>query len=61
MDAISSALAANQAMLQQQLAIEMARLAMQSQQQVVALLSEVAASAPSVNPAHLGQLLDTSA
>ncbi|MFZ5483059.1 MAG: hypothetical protein ACOZB0_02410 [Pseudomonadota bacterium] len=61
MDAISSALAVNQAMLQQQLAIEMARMAMQSQQQMVAMLSEVAVSAPSANPAHLGQLLDTAA
>lgn len=61
MDAIASALAVNQAMLQQQLALEMARLAVQSEQQMVAMLSEVAASAASVNPAHLGQLLDTAA
>ncbi len=57
MDGISSALALNQAMTQNQIALEMVKMAMENQQQMVALLSEAVQAAS--NPAHIGQSLDT--
>jgi len=61
MDGISTALAVNQAMLQNQIGLEVVKMAIQSQQQMVALLSQVAQSGQALasNPDHLGQLLDT--
>lgn len=55
MDGITAALAAQQAMTQNLIGMEMIKMAAQNQQQMVALLSQVVAS----NPAHLGQSLDT--
>jgi hypothetical protein len=61
MDGISTALAVNQALLQNQIGLEVVKMAIQSQQQLVAILSQVAESGQALasNPAHLGQLLDT--
>jgi len=55
MEGITAALAAQQAMTQNQIGMEIIKMAAQNQQQMVALLSQVVAS----NPAHLGQSLDT--
>jgi len=61
MDSISTALAANQSMIQSQLALAVVKMAAESQQQLVALLTQAAQSGQSLasNPAHLGQSIDT--
>ena len=61
MEGISAAVAANQAMTQQQLGMEVMKMAVQSQQQMAALLNQAAQTGATLasNPAHLGQSLDT--
>jgi hypothetical protein len=61
MEGISAALATNQAMLQNQIGLEMVKMAAENQQQMVALLAQAAQGGQAVasNPAHLGQALDT--
>ena len=61
MDAISSAVAVNQAAYQDQMGILAIKLAAQSQQQMVALLAQAAQAgqAAASNPSHLGQSIDT--
>lgn len=58
MDAIAAAVAANQAQIQSQIGLAVVKMAIENQQQLVALLSQ-AVQAGAVNPAHLGQSLDT--
>lgn len=58
MDSISSILDANQSTYQQQIGMLAVKMAAQSQQQMVALLAQSAEQA-AVNPAHLGQSIDT--
>jgi hypothetical protein len=59
MDGISSALATQQAMTQNLISLEVFKMAMQSQQQVIALLDQATSAALASNPAHLGQSIDT--
>jgi hypothetical protein len=61
MDSVSSALAANQAIYQNKLATSVLKMAVQTDQQMAAVLAQVAQAgqAQSANPAHLGQSLDT--
>ncbi len=61
MDALASAVAVNQAMTQQQLGLLIVKQAIESQQQLIGLLSEAVQSGQlaSGNPAHLGQSIDT--
>lgn len=61
MDGISTGLALNQAMTQNQIALAVTKMAIESQQRMVALLTEVAQSGQvaATNPAHLGQSIDT--
>jgi hypothetical protein len=58
MEGIASALAANQTAYQDQISVLAMKMAAQSQQQMVALLAQAAQQA-AVNPAHLGQNIDT--
>jgi hypothetical protein len=58
MDGISSALATQQTAYQQQVGLLAMKMAAQSQQQMAALLAQ-AAQQSAVNPAHLGQNVDT--
>ncbi len=60
MEGIASALAANQTAYQDQISVLAMKMAAQSQQQMVALLAQAAQQA-AVNPAHLGQNIDTDA
>lgn len=61
MDSITSALAATQAMTQNQIGLAAMKMAIESERQMAALLSQVAQSGAALasNPAHLGQSLDT--
>lgn len=61
MDSISSALAVNQAAYQNKLGTSVLKMAIQGEQQMSALLAQVAQSgqAQASNPVHLGQNLDT--
>ena len=63
MDGISSALALNQAMTQQQLGLAVLKQAVQSEQQIANLVTQVAQAGQvqASNPSHLGQQLDTHA
>lgn len=56
MDGISTSLAVNQGMALSQASLVAVKLAVQSQQQMAALLAQVSQAA---NPAHLGQNIDT--
>ncbi|NTV96410.1 MAG: putative motility protein [Thiobacillus sp.] len=60
MEGISAALASNQAMTQSQIGLAAMKMAMQAEQQVVAMLAQAAQAGQSLasNPAHLGQSLD---
>ncbi|MBK6744126.1 MAG: putative motility protein [Hydrogenophilales bacterium] len=58
MEGIASALASNQTAYQDQISVLAIKMAAQSQQQMVALLAQAAQQA-AVNPAHLGQNIDT--
>jgi len=60
MDGISSALALNQAMTQQQLGLSVLKQAAQNEQQIANLVSQVAQAGQvqASNPAHLGQQID---
>ncbi len=60
MDSLS-AIAANLAATQTQTSLLAVRLANDSQRQIVNLLAQSAVPAPASNPAHLGNLIDTSA
>ncbi|MDR3395195.1 MAG: putative motility protein [Parasulfuritortus sp.] len=61
MDSISSALAASQAVYQSKLGASVLKMAVQSDQQMAALLAQItqAGQAQAANPAGLGQSLDT--
>lgn len=59
MEGIAGSLAANQAMTQNAVALEAVKLAIESQRQMAALLSQAADAGKAANPAHLGQGLDT--
>jgi hypothetical protein len=61
MDSISSALAASQAVYQNKLATSVMKMAVQSDQQMAALLAQVtqAGQTQAANPAGLGQSIDT--
>lgn len=59
MDSIASAVAVNQAVYQNNLGTSVLKMAIQSNQQMVALLTQVAQAGQASNPAHLGQSLDT--
>jgi hypothetical protein len=58
MDGIESVLGARQAAYQEQISLLAVKLAARNQQQMADLLAQVAQQA-SVNPAHLGQNVDT--
>jgi hypothetical protein len=58
---MESLLAARQTMTQNTLALEAVKMAVESQRQMVALLSQAAEAGKTVNPPHLGQQLDTHA
>lgn len=61
MEGVTAALAATQAMTQNQLGMAAFKMAVQAEQQMVAMLTQAAQSGQSLasNPAHLGQSLDT--
>ncbi len=61
MDNIAALLSASQAPTRQAIAMESVKMAIQSEQQMAALLAQVAQAgqASAANPAHLGQSLDT--
>ena len=61
MNDLSAALAVNQAMTQNQLGMAIFKMANENQQQLVAMLSQLAQAGPTLasNPAHLGQSIDT--
>ena len=56
MEAITAALAVNQAQIQSQISLAVVKMAVENQQQLAAILSQTVQAA---NPAHLGQSLDT--
>jgi hypothetical protein len=58
MDGITSALAAQQSLYQDQIGLVAMKQAAQNQQQMAAMLAQAAQQA-AVNPAHLGQNIDT--
>lgn len=58
MEGIASALAAQQTVQQDQMGLLAVKMAAQSQQQLAALLAQATQQA-AVNPAHLGQTIDT--
>lgn len=61
MDNIAALLSASQTPTRQAIAMESVKLAIQSEQQMAALLAQVAQAGQTAaaNPAHLGQSLDT--
>ncbi|HEX8978956.1 MAG TPA: putative motility protein [Parasulfuritortus sp.] len=59
MDSIASALAVNQAVYQNNLGTSVLKMAIQSDQQMAALMAQTAQAGQASNPAHLGQSLDT--
>ena len=61
MNDLSAALAVNQAMTQNQLGMEIFEMANKNQQQLAAMLSQLALAGATLasNPAHLDQSIDT--